>query len=142
MSANFNKAILVGRLGRDPEMKTLENGTVVVNFSMATSQYYRDKAGNRVEKTDWHNIVLWRDQAEIAKKYLTKGSAVLVEGKITYRTWDDKEGKRHYVTEVVGDRINLVDSANKVEKELVQPEQREANISEALEPTTGDDLPF
>ncbi len=142
MNANFNKAILMGRLGKDPEMKTLENGTVVVNFSMATSQYYRDKAGNKVEKTDWHNIVLWRDQAEVAKKYLVKGSAVLVEGKITNRTWDDKEGKRHYITEIVGDRINLLDSANKVEKELVQPEQRESNISEALEPTTGDDLPF
>jgi single-strand DNA-binding protein len=85
---------------------------------------------------------LWRDQAEVAKKYLVKGSAVLVEGKITNRTWDDKDGKRHYITEVVGDRINLIDSANKVERELVQPEQRESNISEALEPTTGDDLPF
>lgn len=106
--AGVNKVILVGNLGKDPEIRHLENGRAVVNFPMATSETYKTKDGERVTKTEWHNVVLWTPLAEIAEKYLTKGSQLYVEGKLTTRSWDDKDGNKRYTTEVVGREMTLL----------------------------------
>jgi len=106
--SGVNKVILVGRLGKDPEVRNLENGAVVANFSLATSESYKDKTtGERKEITEWHNVVLWRGLAEIAAKYLHKGDMVYIEGKLRTRSWE-KEGVTRYTTEVVGDNMTML----------------------------------
>jgi len=103
-----NKVILVGRLGKDPEVRHLESGTAVANFSMATSEVYRDRQTNeKREQTEWHNVVLWRGLAEIAEKYVKKGDMVYIEGKLRTRSWD-KDGVTRYTTEVVGDNMMML----------------------------------
>jgi single-strand DNA-binding protein len=133
--AGINKVILVGNLGKDPEVRHLEGGATVANFTLATSEYYKDKAGNRTEQTEWHNIVVWRGLAEVAEKYLKKGMTIYIEGKIRSRSWDDKEGIKRYTTEIVGDTFTILS-------------KKENNHSSGNEdhgmslPKTGDDLPF
>lgn len=106
--AGVNKAILVGRLGKDPEVRNLENGAVVANFTMATSETYKDRVtGEKKEITDWHNIVLWRGLAEVAQKYLHKGDMVYIEGKIRTRSWE-KEGITRYTTEIIADEMTML----------------------------------
>lgn len=122
---SVNKAILIGRLGKDPETRTTESGAAVTTLSIATSESYKDKAGNRVEKTEWHNIVLWRGLAEVAAKYLTKGSLIYLEGKITTRKWKDKEGKDRYTTEIVADNMTML--GGKPEQQA-QPEAVENDL--------------
>ena len=99
--AGVNKIILVGNLGKDPEVRQTNNGTKVVNFSLATSETYKDKNGERQTETEWHNIVIFGKLAEIAEKYLCKGSQVYLEGKNKTRSWDDDAGITRYATEVV-----------------------------------------
>lgn len=106
--AGVNKVILVGNLGRDPEVRYLEGGTAVANFSLATSEAYKDKQGRRVEHTEWHNIVVWRGLAEVTEKYLKKGMQVYVEGKLRTRSWDDKDGNKKYTTEIVADSMTIL----------------------------------
>ena len=106
-----NKVILVGNLGRDPEMRALPSGQQVANFSLATSRRYKDRDGNRKDETEWHNIVVYGKQAEIAGQYLTKGKMVFVEGRIQTRSWDDKEsGKKQYKTEIICDNFQMLGS--------------------------------
>ena len=105
--AGFNKAILLGNLGKDPEIRRLDDGRAVANFSIATSESYKNKAGERVTNTEWHNIVLWSPLAEIAENYLKKGSQVYIEGKISNRSYEDKDGVKKYISEVVGREISL-----------------------------------
>ena len=101
MSGSVNKVILIGNLGKDPEIRRLENGVVLANFSIATSESFTDKqTGEKKEITDWHDIVLWRGLAEVAEKYLRKGSKIYVEGKLKKRSWQDKEGNTRYNTPV------------------------------------------
>ena len=95
-----NKVILIGRLGRDPEVRRLENGTAVAKFSVATTEAYKDKAGEWQNQTEWHDIVLWRQLAERAERDLKKGMLVFVEGKLTHRKYQDKEGNDRYITEI------------------------------------------
>lgn len=100
--------ILVGRLGKDPEVRHLENGASVANFTMATSETYKDRnTGERKEITEWHNIVLWRGLADVASKYLHKGDMVYIEGKLRTRSWE-KEGVTRYTTEVIGDNMTML----------------------------------
>lgn len=106
--SGVNKVILVGRLGKDPEVRNLENGATVANFTMATSESYKDRTtGERKEITEWHNIVLWRGLADVAAKYLHKGDMVYVEGKLRTRSWE-KEGVTRYTTEIVGDNMTML----------------------------------
>src|SRR5262249_27285065 len=103
-----NKVILIGRLGKDPEVRNLENGATVANFTIATSESYKDKTtGDKKEVTEWHNIVLWRGLAEIAAKYLHKGDMIYLEGKLRTRSWE-KEGVTRYTTEIVGDNMTML----------------------------------
>tara|TARA_B110000967_G_scaffold65933_1_gene68075 strand:- start:40977 stop:41312 length:336 start_codon:yes stop_codon:yes gene_type:complete len=108
MSNLRNKVILIGHLGNDPEVKDLESGTKVANFSLATNDYYKDPQGERVENTQWHHLVAWNNTAEILEKYVKKGQEVAVEGKLTNRSYDDKEGNKRYVTEVVVNELVLL----------------------------------
>ena len=106
--AGVNKVILVGNLGKDPEVRYLDNGVAVANFSLATTENYKNKSGERVSQTEWHNIVLWRGLAEVAEKYLKKGASVYVEGKIKTRKWEDKEGNTRYNTEILADNMTML----------------------------------
>lgn len=108
--SGVNKVILIGRLGKEPEVRNLENGAVVANFTMATSESYKDKVtGEKKEVTEWHNIVLWRGLAEISQKYLHKGDLVYIEGKLKTRSWE-KEGVTRYTTEIVADNMTMLGS--------------------------------
>lgn len=106
--AGVNKVILVGNLGKDPEVRHLEGGATVANFPLATSESYKDRNGNRVDQTEWHNVVVWRGLAEVAEKYLKKGSQVYIEGKIRTRSWDDQSGQKRYTTEIVADQMTML----------------------------------
>ncbi|MEY4604850.1 MAG: hypothetical protein RIT43_2142 [Bacteroidota bacterium] len=109
MAGSVNKVILIGNLGKDPEVRHLENGGVVANFPLATSETYTDKStGEKKEVTDWHDVVLWRGLAEVAEKYLRKGTKIYVEGKLKKRSWQDKEGQTRYQIEVVGDEMTIL----------------------------------
>lgn len=105
----LNKVTLIGNLGNDPNIQTLEGNTKVAKFSLATSESFRDSNEQNQTITDWHNIVLWRGLAEIAEKYLHKGSLVYVEGKLKTRNYDDKDGQKKYVTEIVAEQLLLLD---------------------------------
>ncbi|MBW2726442.1 MAG: single-stranded DNA-binding protein, partial [Deltaproteobacteria bacterium] len=98
--AGVNKAILVGNLGRDPELRHTQNGQAVVNFTLATSENWTDKNGERVERTEWHRIVVWGKTGEMCAQYLSKGRTVYVEGRIQTREWEDKDGNKRYTTEI------------------------------------------
>ncbi|MGI4867569.1 MAG: single-stranded DNA-binding protein [Janthinobacterium lividum] len=106
--AGVNKVILVGNLGKDPEVRHLEGGNSVANFTLATNEYYKDKQGARVERTEWHNISAWRGLAELAEKYLKKGSQVYIEGKLRTRQYQDKDQQTRYITEIIAEEISLL----------------------------------
>src|SRR5512141_413669 len=107
---SVNKAILVGRLGKDPETRYMTNGEAVTNVSLATSENYKDKNGEKQERTEWHNLVFYRRLAEIAGEYLKKGSQIYVEGRIQTRKWQDKEGKDRYTTEIIVNEMKMLGS--------------------------------
>jgi single-strand DNA-binding protein len=106
--AGINKVILVGNLGKDPETRTLESGRKVSSFSLATTETYKDKNGERVDQTEWHNIVFWGPIADVIEKYLKKGSQIYVEGKIRSRSYEDKEGVKKYITEILGEKMTML----------------------------------
>lgn len=148
--AGVNKVILVGNLGKDPEVRHLDTGRAVANFSMATSETYKNRNGERVTNTEWHNIVLWSPLAEIAEKYLKKGNQVYIEGKITTRSYDDKDGIKKYITEVVGREMTLLGSRSDSDGGY-NPNQGSSSEEREYQPTNSevdtkedetDDLPF
>ncbi|WP_415372662.1 single-stranded DNA-binding protein [Patiriisocius sp. Uisw_047] len=100
MNALRNKVQLIGRLGQEPEIKTFEDGNKIANFSMATDDSYKDKNGQKVERAYWHNVVVRGGLVNVVENYIKKGQEIAIEGKLTNRSWDDKDGKKHYVTEV------------------------------------------
>ena len=109
MAGSVNKVILIGNLGKDPEVRHLENGATVANFPIATSESYNDRnTGERRKITDWHDIVVWRGLAEVVEKYVRKGTKIYVEGKLKKRSWQDKEGNTRYSTEVVADELTIL----------------------------------
>ena len=150
MSGSVNKVILVGNLGKDPEIRHLENGAAVANFSIATSENYKDrKTGEKVSQTEWHNIVAWRGLAEIAEKYLKKGHKVYIEGKLKTRTWQDQDGNNRYSTEVITDNLTMLGNANQNENKsnYTEPSNKLNTDKKPAEkefsaPEDEDDLPF
>ena len=133
--AGVNKVILVGNLGKDPEVKYLDNGVAVANFSLATTENYKNKEGEKVSQTEWHNIVLWRGLAEVAEKYLKKGASVYIEGKIKTRKWEDKEGNTRYNTEILADNMTMLGGKKDSQENPIKPSQETASDK-------ADDLPF
>lgn len=114
MSNLSNRVTLIGRLGKDPEMTTFESGKKKVSFSLATTDVYRNQSGEKVETTEWHNVVFWGKTAEVAEKYLKKGRQVAIDGRISNRSYDDEKGVRRYITEIVGNELVML-SAKKAE---------------------------
>jgi len=110
MSGSLNKAIIVGRLGRSPELRYAKSGTPVTNLNVATDESYTDRAGNRVEQTEWHRVTVFNKQAEACAQYLNKGSLVLVEGRIQTQKWEDKEGRDRYTTQIKAQRVQFLES--------------------------------
>ena len=139
----LNKVMLIGHLGKDPEVQHLDQGVTLAKFSLATSEDYKDKTGQRVKQTEWHNVVIWRKLAEVAEQYLKKGSLIYLEGKIRTRSWEDKEGNKRYSTEIVADNFTMLDK--KSDDLAEQPEFKEASssVEEPVEEKEQlDDLPF
>lgn len=147
MNGSVNKVILIGNLGRDPEVKKLDNGATLASFSMATSESYKDKqTGQKIEHTDWHDIVLWRGLAEVAEKYLKKGMKIYVEGRLKKRSWQDREGNTRYNVEIVGDEMTILSKPETQEKQnppySVENRNSENSPIENMESESDDVLPF
>ncbi len=104
-----NRVMLIGNLGKDPDVQHLEGNIAVAKFPLATTETYKDRSGKLVSQTEWHTVVLWRGLAELAQKYLHKGSLIYVEGRLRTRSWEDKEGNKKFATEVVGDNLIMLD---------------------------------
>jgi single-strand DNA-binding protein len=107
-----NRVMLIGNLGKDPDIQFLEGNIAVAKFSLATTETYKDRSGKLISQTEWHTIVLWRGLAELAQKYLHRGSLVYIEGRLKTRSWEDKEGNKKFATEVVGDNLIMLDKRN------------------------------
>jgi single-strand DNA-binding protein len=148
----INKVILVGHVGKDPEVRYLDNNTPVASFTLATNETYKNKNGEKVTNTEWHNIVLWRGLAQVAEKYVKKGNMLFIEGKIRSRSWDDKDGIKRYTTEIIADNMQMLDkkesgpsNATAQSQEYQQP--LEARQDDKFESSSADneevdDLPF
>lgn len=139
--AAVNKVILLGNLGKDPEVRHLENDRMRASFTLATNETYRNKEGEKVTTTEWHNVVLWTPLAKIAEQYLTKGKQVYIEGKLTTRSYTDKSGQVRYTTEVVGQSLVLLGSGKGDYASLVDSVQG-IDIADVAEDAAMDDLPF
>ncbi|MFN0275195.1 MAG: single-stranded DNA-binding protein [Chitinophagales bacterium] len=144
--SGINKVILIGNLGKDPELRNFEGGNIVANFTLATTEVYRDKNGNKVEHTEWHNIAMWGKLAEIAGKLLRKGSKIYVEGRIKSRSWEDKEGNKKYATDIIAENFTLLD---KKVTDGTNQTNKEENMAQAAsvggnteDIPMSDDLPF
>ncbi len=147
---SVNKVILVGNVGKDPEVKYLEQDVAVAKFTLATSESYRAKNGERVETTEWHNIVLWRGLAKVAEQYVKKGSKLFIEGKITHRQYE-QDGVTKFFTEIVGNNMVMLDSKESRERsnenynKATNPTNDQPNVAnepEMEEPGGDEDLPF
>lgn len=142
--ASLNKVTLIGSLGRDPEIRYMPNGDAACNLSVATSESWKDKSGEKQERTEWHRISMFGKLAEIAGQYLAKGSSVYLEGKLQTRKWTDKDGVEKYTTEIIADRMQML--GGKEQRHGQQQEQRqESQQSRQQRPTADsfdDDIPF
>lgn len=142
MAGSVNKVILVGNLGKDPEIRHLDSGVSVASFPMATSETYKDRTtGEKRTMTEWHNVVLWRGLADVAEKYLQKGSLVYIEGKLKTRSWEDQDKNIRYTTEVVADNMTMLGRTRDTEGE-VQNSPSPAQSRPELPQDQEDDLPF
>jgi single-strand DNA-binding protein len=148
---SVNKVILVGNLGKDPELRYTASGTAVATFSLATSERYKDKQGQQQDKTEWHNVVAWRQLAEICGKYLHKGKQVYIEGRIQTRSYDDRDGNKKYITEIVADQMQMLSRASDEggsQRTQAAPakndfnQQRPASQDDDQSFNTDDDIPF
>lgn len=131
-----NKAILIGNLGKDPDVQFLDGNIGVAKFSLATTETYKDKTGRLISQTEWHTIVLWRGLAELAQKYLHKGSLVYVEGRLKTRSWEDKDGNKKFATEIIGENLIMLDKRH--EGGMMGNNH---GTSEGIEGFTGSDIP-
>jgi single-strand DNA-binding protein len=145
---SLNKVMLIGRLGRDPEMKYTQGGQSVTKFSIATDESWTDKSGEKKSRTEWHNIVAWGKLGEICNQYLKKGRLVYVEGRIQTRQWEDQSGNKRYTTEIILNDMSILESkgegpphpADSYPEPAAEPRREEIVVSDA--PITDDDVPF
>ena len=147
--AGINKVILVGNLGKDPEIRYLEGGTAVANFTLATSESFKDRtSGERKTNTEWHNVVVWRGLAEVTEKYLKKGMQGYIEGKLRTMQWQDKDGNNRYTTEIVADNLQMLgkreENSSHNNNEQNSENNQSVNATPSIESTPDqvDDLPF
>jgi len=151
MAGSINKVILIGNLGKDPEVRHLESGVAVCNFSIATGETYKDRnTGEKITHTEWHNIVLWRGLAEVAEKYLKKGAKIYIEGKLRTRSWQDQDGNTRYTTEILGDNMTMLGKAGETNTggsapaQPAPPKKENKPLGEEFSKpdSDNDDLPF
>jgi len=135
-----NKVILIGRLGKDPDVRYTPDGTMVTNFNLATDEQWKDKNGEKVQKTEWHRIVTWGKLAEICGNYLVKGKLVFIEGRIQTRSWEDKEGVKRFTTEIVASNMQMLDSKGQSKTEDASVDNASTNNNDGAAPL--DDVPF
>lgn len=138
MVASLNMVQLMGRLGKDPQCSSLGDGTRLARFSIATTESYKDRTGTKVDKTEWHNLVLWRGLAEVAEKYLKKGSLIYIKGKLNTRKYE-KDGITHYTTEIVVEDLKIISGGNDSQSVNNQQHSEENTASQV---NSEDDLPF
>ena len=142
MAGSFNKVILIGNLGADPEIREMGDGTKMAKFSIATTEKYKNKQGELVSNTDWHNIVLWRRTAAVAEQSLKKGDSVCIEGKLKTRSWEDENGVKKWATDVQGDTMTMLGSKREDKSDMgYQPPSNMSNIN-TEESSVENDLPF
>lgn len=145
---SVNKVILIGRLGKDPEVRKINATTTVCNFPLATNESYKNQDGSYTEQTEWHNIVMWRGVAERAERILKKGSTIFVEGKLRTRSWEDKENHKRYTTEIVVENFQLLDkressgTSQATNTENKTSSETTSSSESVTEPNFDDDLPF
>ena len=142
MATGINKVILIGNLGRDPEIQNFENGVKKATFTLATTENYRGKEGEKISHTEWHNIVLWRGLAEVSERYLKKGYSVYIEGRIRRREYEDKEGQKKFVFEILADNMQMLGGprepgANGSAPQAEMPKDAATSVEMPV-----DDLPF
>lgn len=150
MAGSVNKVILIGNLGRDPEVRRFDTNSIVATFSIATSEVYTDKVtGDKKEVTDWHDVVVWRGLAEVVEKYVKKGYKVYVEGRLKKRSWQDKDGITRYTTEIIADTLNILSRPEVKEGDSIssppyssQGTPNELSKMEELLAPDKNDLPF
>ena len=136
MARSLNKVMLIGRLGRDPEIRYSTDGLAIANFSVATDESYKDKSGNRQTQTEWHRIVAFGKLAEICGEYLMKGRLVYIEGRIRTRSWTDKNGEKKYTTEIIANNMFILDSKGDSSTKV------SAHVEEVQAEPVEDDIPF
>ncbi|MBE0646541.1 MAG: single-stranded DNA-binding protein [Bacteroidales bacterium] len=145
MANGVNKVILVGNLGRDPEVQTFDNGVKKAAFSLATTEGYKNRDGERATHTEWHNVVLWRGLAEVAEKYLKKGSAVYVEGRIRRREYEDENKQKKYIFEILGDNMTMLGGGPRRDEGVTDNGNGSVSVADTSGSETSapdDDLPF
>jgi len=138
-----NKVILIGNLGKDPEVRYTQSGRAVARFSIATTEFWNDQEGNRQERTEWHNIIVWGKQGETCAQYLAKGRQVFIEGSIRSRSYDDKSGTKRYITEIIAQRVRFLGGGGGTR---IAPEAEGESSGEPVSgeqsPPSDDDIPF
>jgi single-strand DNA-binding protein len=142
MANSVNKVILIGRLGKDPEVKYTQGGTPVARFSLATDEVWKDQGGEKQQRTEWHNVVAWNKLAEICGQYLNKGKLVYIEGRLQTRSWEDKEGNKRSTTEVRADNMVMLSARSeeaRAEKSIAAAASSEGSTEPEI---TDDDIPF
>lgn len=143
-----NKVMLIGNLGKDPEIQFLEGNIAVAKFALATTETFKDRTGKLISQTEWHNVVLWRGLAELAQKYLRRGSLVYIEGRLKTRSWEDREGNKKYATEIVADNLIMLDKKSEGGQSVSGYDsadnmgQSESDIPPTLDDSGNERLPF
>ena len=140
-----NRVMLIGNLGKDPDVQFLEGNIGVAKFSLATTETFKDRTGKLISQTEWHTVVLWRGLAELAQKYLHKGSLVYIEGRLRTRSWEDKEGNKKFATEIVGDNLIMLDKKMDANHSPLPPQEGMEGLNGADSASVGEtssDLPF
>lgn len=140
--ASLNKVMLIGNLGKDPEVRYTASGQAVASFSLATSEKFKSKSGDWEERTEWHNITLWGKLAEIAGEYLAKGKTVYIEGRLQTRKWQDKNGNDRYTTDIVGDKMQMLSGKGERRSEPSAPQGGGGGGGYEEPPFQDDDIPF
>ena len=136
--ASLNKVILIGNLGKDPEVKYTQNGTAVANLSVATNDVWTDKAGQKQERTEWHRVVVWGKQAQVISEHLAKGKQIYVEGSLQTRSWDDRDGNKRYTTEIRAARVLMLGRADGPRTQSEGPAPEVEMVSDV----TDEEVPF
>jgi single-strand DNA-binding protein len=140
--AGLNKVILIGNLGRDPELRYTQSGQAVANFTLATNESWTNRSGEREERTEWHRIVAWAKLAEFCGEYLAKGKQIYVEGRLQTRDWEDKDGNKRYTTEIKADKLLMLGARSDAGYQPPADEPRKGGPGEPTPGPEGDDIPF